>query len=252
MKVTFLGTGTSTGVPQIGCTCSVCTSTDPRDKRLRCSVIAETAQARVLIDCGPDFRQQMLRVEFKPFDAVFITHEHYDHVGGLDDLRPFAVFGNLNVYTNDFTATHLEERMPYCFAQKRYPGVPEVNLVRLAPHDTLSIHDIKITAIKVMHAELPILGFRLNNLAYITDMKTLPDTELPYLNGVESLVINGLRHEEHYSHQTIESACEFAKKLGAKQTYITHMGHNIDLHAAEDARLPKGIHLAYDGLQFNC
>lgn len=252
MKVTFLGTGTSTGVPQIGCTCKVCTSTDPRDKRLRCSVIAETAQARVLIDCGPDFRQQMLRVEFKPFDAVFITHEHYDHVGGLDDLRPFAIFGNVNVYANDFTASHLEERMPYCFAQKRYPGVPEVNLVRLAPHDTLSIHDIKITAIKVMHAELPILGFRLNNLAYITDMKTLPDTELPYLNGVEVLIINGLRHEWHYSHQTIEAACEFAKKIGVKQAYITHMGHHIDLHVAEDARLPKDIHLAYDGLQFDC
>lgn len=248
MKLTFLGTGTSTGVPQIGCNCRVCTSSDARDKRLRCSALVETEETRLLLDCGPDFRQQMLQLDFKPFDAVLLTHEHYDHVGGLDDLRPYSVFGDVHLYAEDYVAQHLKERLPYCFIENKYPGVPALNLHHIAPHETIHIKDATVTAIRVMHAKLPILGYRINDMAYITDMKTIPDSELELLEGIQTLVVNGLRHSPHYSHQSIEDACAFARKTGARQTYIIHMGHNINLHREEETMLPEGIHMAYDGL----
>lgn len=248
VRITFLGTGTSTGVPQIGCRCRVCSSTDPRDKRFRCSALVDVGDTRLLIDCGPDFREQMLKVDFKPLSAVFLTHEHYDHVGGLDDLRPFSIFGDVDVYADDFCATHIEERLPYCFRQKKYPGVPELRMNRIKPHETIQVGAAMVTAIQVMHANLPILGYRINNVVYLTDMKTLPESELPLLQDIDVLVINGLRHTEHYSHQTIEDACNFARRIGARQTYIIHMGHNIAPHAEEDKLLPDGIRLAYDGL----
>lgn len=249
MKLTFLGTGTSTGVPQIGCTCRVCTSTDPHDKRLRCSALIETEQARILLDCGPDFRQQMLQVDFKPLDAVLLTHEHYDHVGGLDDLRPYSVFGAVNLYAEKYVLEHLKERLPYCFAENKYPGVPQLALHAIAPHEKLQIKDAEITPIRIMHARLPILGYRINNLAYITDMKTIPESELNLLQGIQVLVVNGLRHTPHNSHQTIEDACGFSQRIGAHHTYIIHMGHTIGLHDEEEALLPDRIHLAYDGLK---
>lgn len=251
-RLTFLGTGTSTGVPQIGCGCEVCRSTDPRDKRLRCSSLVEVGSTRLLIDCGPDFRQQMLRIDFKPLDAVLLTHEHYDHVGGLDDLRPYSVFGDVDIYADELTASHLEERLPYCFHQKMYPGVPELNLHRIAPHDTFQVGEARITVFRVMHARLPIIGYRINDLAYITDMKTLPDSELPLLQGIDTLVINGLRHTEHYSHQTIEDACAFARRIGARRTYLIHMGHSIAPYERENKLLPEGVQLAYDGLTIAC
>lgn len=249
MKLTFLGTGTSCGVPFVGCDCEVCTSNDPHDKRLRCSALVEVEGKYILIDCGPDFRQQMLSIPFHRLDGVLITHEHYDHVGGLDDLRPYMVFGEVNVYAEDFCATHLEERIPYCFTpkEKRYPGVPAINLVRIAPHEPVVIDGVEIMPIRVMHAKLPILGFRIGKLVYITDMKTISDTEFEYLDGVDTLVINGLRHVEHPSHQTIEDAVEFARKIGAKHTYITHLSDMAGLHEKENAKLPKDIQLAYDG-----
>lgn len=252
MKVTFLGTGTSTGVPQIGCTCKVCRSTDKKDKRLRSSVWVETEKAHVLIDCGPDFRQQIMTVPFCPIDAVLITHEHYDHVGGVDDLRPFSVFGDVPVYALPRTAQALRRSLPYCFMEHKYPGVPMLDLQEIEAHRRLKVADILVTPIEVMHANLPILGYRLNNMAYITDMKTISEEELPYLQGLELLIVNGLRHEAHYSHQTIEDACAFAQRIGVKQTYLIHMGHHIDVHAVEDAALPSGVHLAYDGLQVEC
>lgn len=288
MKITLLGTGTSCGVPQIGCPCEVCTSTDPKDKRLRCSALVEVGGKHILIDCGPDFRQQMLRIDFKPLDAVLITHEHYDHVGGLDDLRPYSIFGDVDVYAEKFCADHLVERIPYCFTPKerRYPGVPAINLLEIEPHVPIVIsdvekepmaneylekpilskreqimaelqaqkqggdtmhHDVTIVPIRVMHGKLPIVGFRIGHFAYITDMKTIPDEEFAYLEGVEYMVVNGLRHEEHPSHQTMEEAIAFARKVGVKDAWLIHMSHHIRPHAIEEASLPEGIHLAYDG-----
>lgn len=286
MKVTILGSGTSCGVPQIGCPCDVCTSTDPHDKRLRCSALVEVNGKRILIDCGPDFRAQMLSLDFQPLDAVLITHEHYDHVGGLDDLRPYSVFGDVDVYAEKYCADHLVERLPYCFTpkEKRYPGVPAINLIHIEPHvpfvidknesepmkseyldDFLKdkrdaimkeidkqvedgkVSSVTVMPIRVMHGKLPIVGFRIDNFAYITDMKTIPDEEFEYLDGVEYLVVNALRHKEHPSHQTIEDAIAFSRKVGAKQTWLIHMSHHILPHAKEDALLPEGVHLAYDG-----
>lgn len=252
MKITFLGTGTSTGVPQIGCQCKVCTSQDPKDKRLRCSALVETSESRILIDCGPDFRQQILKTDFKPLDAVLLTHEHYDHVGGIDDLRPFSVFGDVPLYALERTALHLRQSLPYCFEEHKYPGVPRLDLQTILPHKEFQIKDVRICPVEIMHARLPILGYRLNNMAYITDMKTIKEEELSYLQHLDVLVVNGLRHEEHYSHQTIEQACAFAQKIGARETYLIHMGHHIDLHRNEDVRLPEHIHMAYDGLVVMC
>ena len=253
MRITILGSGTSCGVPQIGCTCEVCTSTDPKDKRLRCSALVEVDGANVLIDCGPDFRQQMLGIDFKPLDAVLITHEHYDHVGGLDDLRPYSVFGGVSVYAEKFCMDHLMERIPYCFTppEKRYPGVPALDLMEIEPHKPLVVKGVTIMPIRVMHAKLPIVGFRIGNFAYITDMKTIPDSELPMLEGVEYLIVNGLRHKEHPSHQTIEEAIAFARQLGVKEAWLIHMSHHIRRHQQEEASLPAGIHLAYDGEVIN-
>lgn len=253
MKVTLLGTGTSGGVPQIGCQCSTCLSSDPRDKRTRCSAMIETDDACVLIDCGPDFRQQMLGRPFRHIDAIFITHEHYDHVGGIDDIRPGILFGDVHIYAEDIVAEHLKQRIPYCFTpvERRYPGVPAITLEHMEPHVPLEVGSLQIIPIRVMHGTLPIVGFRIGPLTYITDMKSFPESEWQYVKGTKVLVVNALHHRVHPSHQSVSDAIRFAQRVGADDTYFVHMSHFVLPHAEEDALLPPHIHLGYDGLELN-
>ena len=254
MKLTFLGTGTSCGVPTIGCQCHTCTSTDPHDKRLRCSALVETRQTRLLIDCGPDFRQQIMPQPFRRIDGILITHAHYDHMGGMDDIRPYCQFGEINVYADPLARKGMLEMLPYCFAEHRYPGVPAIQLHEIHKHEPFCIGDLDIMPVEVMHHDLPILGYRIASLdapdaplVYITDMKTISDTELPYVTGANVLVVNALRHRPHHSHQTVEEAVSFAERVGAGQTWLIHSSHDIGRHAEVNAQLPSDIQLAYDG-----
>ncbi len=249
MKITVLGSGTSTGVPEVGCTCEVCRSADVRDKRLRASVLVETGTERILIDCGPDFREQMLQCEFQKIDGVLITHEHYDHVGGIDDLRPFCRFGEVFLYAEDYTAERLRHRIPYCFVEHKYPGVPQVSLHTINPHEPFYIGQTCVVPIRVMHGQLPILGYRIGGVAYITDMKTMPDSEWDSLRDLDCLIVNALRWDVHWTHQSVKEALEFAGKVGATQTYFIHMSHHIGLHAEVETQLPPHVQLTYDGMQ---
>lgn len=250
MKLTFLGTGTSCGVPVIGCSCEVCRSTDPHDKRLRTSALIETNNTRILIDCGPDFYHQALTIPFSRIDAVLLTHKHYDHVAGLDDIRPFFyAFGDIHVYANADTADAIHRTMPYSFGENLYPGVPRLNLSTIEPHKRLCVGDVEILPIEVMHKALPILGYRIGQkLAYITDMKTIDDAELPYLEGIETLVVNALRFEQdHPAHLLVDEAIAFSRRIGASHTYFIHTTHDIGLHDTANSRLPQGFKFAYDG-----
>lgn len=248
MKLTFLGTGTSVGVPTIGCECEVCKSSDPHDKRLRCSAMLETDNTRILIDCGPDFRQQMLRQKFRCIDAVLLTHIHYDHVGGIDDLRPFCRFGDVDVYADHTTARGLMHTVPYCFAEHLYPGAPRISLHTIEPHAPLHVGDFDILPVQVLHGKMPILGYRFGSFMYITDMKTVPEGEFKYFCGVKTLVVNALRFApEHHSHQCVDDAIAFARRIGAEKTFFTHMCHDIGLHREVNNVLPSDIQLAYDG-----
>lgn len=250
MKFKFLGTGTSNGVPVLGCRCEVCSSSDVRDNRLRASAIVETESTRVLIDCGPDFRMQLLPLDFRKIDAVLLTHSHYDHAGGIDDLRPYCEFGDIDIYANDNTAEAVKHNFSYCFASDLYPGVPKLQLHVIRRHELLKVGDIEILPIGVMHGRLPILGYRFGSLAYITDMKTLPPEEMPYLQGVETLIINAIRWEKpHHSHLTVPEAIDFSHRIGARRTYLTHLTHSIGLHDIANSQLPEGFCFAYDGMQ---
>lgn len=250
MRFTFLGTGTSSGVPVLGCQCRTCLSHDPRDHRLRTAGLLETGHGRILIDCGPDIRQQLLGVEYRKIDAVLLTHIHYDHVAGIDDLRPYCKFGDIDIYAQPDVVSGLHQTMPYCFGQHLYPGVPRLCLHNIHPFEPLQLAGVSVMPLQVYHDQLPILGFRIDSFGYITDMKTINPRSEQLLRGVDTLVVNGLRFEcEHHSHQLIPEAVSFAQRIGARRTYLVHVTHDIGLHDEAQARLPKGAFIAYDGLE---
>ncbi|MEO6850685.1 MAG: MBL fold metallo-hydrolase [Mucilaginibacter sp.] len=249
MTITFLGTGTSQGVPVIACDCEVCTSSDPRDKRLRSSIMIEADSKVIVIDSGPDFRYQMLRAKVKHLDAIVFTHEHKDHIAGLDDIRAFNYRQEtaIDVYATERVQNALKREFAYVFAEIKYPGIPEVNL-KTIDLNPFSIGNLKFIPIEVMHYKLPVLGFRIGDFTYVTDAKTISEHEKQKIKGTKVLVINALQIEKHISHFTFVEAIAFAKEIGAERTYFTHISHRLGRHEAILKLLPKNIMLAYDGL----
>lgn len=249
MKIRFLGTGTSIGVPELGCTCEVCTSTDIHDKRMRCSALVTIGDVHILIDCGPDFRTQMMQIPYVNIDAVFVTHEHYDHLGGVDDLRPFCREHGIDIYAEQMVVNHLYERIPYCFGKNKYPGSPQLELKVIKPGDIIDIKGVKVEAFRVMHGNLPILAFRIGRFAYITDMLTMPEDSKEYIKDVDLLVVNALRTTPHPTHQSISEAIGLVRSIGSPYTYLTHFSHGAGLHSKSSELLPPNMQFAYDGLE---
>ncbi len=248
MTVTILGSGTSKGVPEVGCGCRVCSSTDPRDRRLRASALIETAGMRILVDPSPDFREQALREAIDDIDAVLITHSHYDHVGGIDDLRPFCSGGDLPMYVREDVDGDLRRRLDYCFYDKPYPGVPTFKM-NVIGNEPFSINGLTVLPIEVLHGSKPIYGFRIGDFAYVTDAKTIAPEEMEKLEGLDTLVLNALRDKPHFAHLTIAEAVQIVEELQPRRVYLTHMNHEVGLHDEFASRLPEPIKPAYDGLK---
>lgn len=251
MKVTFLGTGTSQGVPMIGCNCPVCTSADPRDNRLRSSIWIQNKDTSVVIDTGPDFRYQMLRAKVKHLDGIIYTHEHKDHVAGLDDVRAFNYWSNkdMDLYANANTEAIIRNEFHYAFSGITYPGIPLLKIHPLTGQD-VSIGSLNFKTIKVMHHKLEVYGYRIGDFTYITDANYISANEMDKIRGSKILVLNALRHEDHIAHFTLAQAIAIAEEIGADQTYFTHISHQLGLHEEINQSLPNKIALAHDQLSF--
>ena len=251
MKLTFLGTGTSQGVPVISCRCRVCLSPDPKDKRLRTSALVETRGATILIDAGPDFRQQMLRADVRRLDGIVLTHEHKDHINGLDDVRAFNYMTRrpVDLYAEPRVQRRVRQDFDYAFAEHPYPGVPEIELHTISPDTPFRIGDAEIEPIRGIHYKLPVFGFRIGRLAYLTDMNRIEDREIDKMKGVDTLVVNALRKEPHLSHFTLDEALRISGRVSPRITYLTHVSHQMGRHAEEEIALPENVRFAYDGLR---
>ena len=251
MKITFLGTGTSQGVPVIACECAVCSSADKHDKRLRVSILVELEGRSIVIDSGPDFRYQMLRAGVKRLDAILYTHEHKDHVAGLDDIRAFNYKqqSEIDIYADKRVQEALKKEFHYVFSGNNYPGIPRLRLNTIEDGEIFEVCGISIVPISVMHFKLPVFGFRIGDFTYITDAKTISNEEKSKIKGSRFLVINALQKEKHISHFTLNEALDFAAEIKAEKTYITHISHNMGTYHEVSAELPSGVFLAYDGLE---
>ncbi len=249
IKITFLGTGTSSGVPMIGCDCDVCTSSNKKDNRLRSSIMVETADTTIVVDTTPDFRYQMLRLGVKKIDAIIFTHPHKDHIAGLDDVRAFNYINRkpMEVYCNYLTEEALRRDFYYAFSDTRYPGVPEINLNTITDQP-FTINELLIEPVLVWHMKMPVLGFRFGPFTYITDANFIEPAEKEKIKGSEVMVVNALRKEKHISHYNLEEAVALVQELEVPQAYFTHISHQLGLHDVVEKELPKGIHLAFDGL----
>lgn len=250
MKVTFLGTGTSQGVPVIACRCRVCTSTDTRDNRLRSSIHIAHEKNSFVIDSGPDFRQQMLRSKIVDLTALIFTHEHKDHVAGMDDIRAFNYIleKKIDVYASQRVQDALKREFPYIFHDFKYPGVPQVNL-HLIENKPFTIEGLEFIPIEVMHYKLPIFAYRFHDFSYVTDANFISEEEKEKIKGSEILVLNALRREKHVSHYNLEEALQIIEELKPKKTYLTHISHQLGLHSEVEQELPPNVFLAYDGLK---
>lgn len=248
-RLTFLGTGTSQGVPMIGCGCEVCKSQDPRDKRLRASVLVEHEGLRILVDAGPDFRYQMLRAGVSSLDAILLTHNHKDHTGGLDDIRAFNYHEKraTQIYCEKYVEESLRKEYSYAFEEIKYPGAPEWD-VHIIDENPFTIKGVEITPIRGRHFKLPVLGYRFGNIAYCTDMNHIPEEEYSKLQGLDHFIINCVRRGRHISHYSLEQAMEVAEKVGAKHSWLTHLSHQLPCHEELTKELPEGILPAFDGL----
>jgi phosphoribosyl 1,2-cyclic phosphate phosphodiesterase len=254
MQITFLGTGTSQGVPLIACECSVCSSANEKDKRLRSSILVQLQGLDIVVDSGPDFRQQILRSGIKKLDALLFTHAHKDHIAGMDDIRGFnfKMKTAVDVYCTEQVEKQMHQEFHYIFSEIKYPGIPELSIHRIDKNSHIDVKGMHIQPIEVMHYKLPVLGFRFHDFVYITDANFISETEKLKLKGCDTLVLNALRREQHVSHFSLQEALDLIAELKPKRTYLTHISHQLGLHDEVSNELPPNVFLAYDTLQIEC